>query len=176
MANANTNLMSVVARPAPAQNSPRNSSVRSPRSGSEQKTSLYQSRGQKNNFRSELDKANAQANSPQQNEELQTVAESAESESVDTLAKTSNQGKKNETQDAPQNPNQHLAAGNFFFAGIESNSKSKSTSTTNPNANSNSTTNGNSRRLADKSRSQSRNSYCSCRAASRKRYPVRNSR
>ena len=65
MANANTNLMSMVARPANAQNSSRNHAARSSRSDSEQKTSHYHSRGQKNNFKSELDKANAQINSAQ---------------------------------------------------------------------------------------------------------------
>ena len=112
MANANANLMSL-ANMSKATNSttrPQNS-LRANRANSDAKNSksnvnFSSSRSQKNNFGSELDKANAQINqSQQQPEEVQAVAENVESEPVNELAKAPTHGKSKHKQDAPNQQN-----------------------------------------------------------------------
>ena len=112
MANANANLMSIANRSTATNSTSRTqNSLRTTRAPSDAKNSRQSlrnssSRSQKNNFGSALDKANAQVTQPsQQSDEMQAVAESVESESVDSLPKASSHGKNNQKQDAPKQQN-----------------------------------------------------------------------
>ena len=110
MANANTNLLSITTanRQTNVNATSRTQNSVTSRSN-DTKNYSSSTRKSKGDFSSELDKANAQANQPQQSEEAQVAAESAESTSVDELAHASTHGMKEVKQDAPKNSNQPSA-------------------------------------------------------------------
>ena len=106
MANANTNLMSMLSGSTVKKNTQTQTYSRTNRTNYESKNSksnLYQtsSHDKKNNFGAELDKANAKIDNTQPTEEAQVVAENVESEAVNTLDTKPTQGKTDKPQDAP---------------------------------------------------------------------------
>ena len=106
MANANTNLMSMLSGSTVKKNTQTQTYSRTNRTNYESKNSksnLYQtsSHDKKNNFGAELDKANAKIDNTQPTEEAQVVAENVESEAVNTLETKPTQGKTDKPQDAP---------------------------------------------------------------------------
>ena len=106
MANANTNLMSMLSGSTVKKNPQTQTYSRTNRTNYESKNSksnLYQtsSHDKKNNFGAELDKANAKIDNTQPTEDAKVVAENVESEAVNTLDTKPTQGKTDKPQDAP---------------------------------------------------------------------------
>ena len=106
MANANTNLMSMLSGSTVKKNTQTQTYSRTNRTNYESKNSksnLYQtsSHDKKNNFGAELDKANAKIDNTQPTEDAKVVAENVESEAVNTLDTKPTQGKTDKPQDAP---------------------------------------------------------------------------
>ena len=124
MANANTNLMSMLSGSTVKKNTQTQTYSRTNRTNYESKNSksnLYQtsSHDKKNNFGAELDKANAKIDNTQPTEDAKVVAENVESEAVNTLDTKPTQGKTDKPQDAstenlseenPQPTNKNLVA------------------------------------------------------------------